>query len=136
MLLAHRGIRMTHLAATIALKAFPGGTAMEDLQRAYKRATGQILARITFRGVRRALNRGVPVLAVDSVTDPEDHVVVLYGYQGDTFFVHDPALFSLAKGFCRRRRTKQEIVAAEGDEFYAPRSATGIKPESSDKTGE
>jgi hypothetical protein len=121
MLLAHQGIRISHLAATIALKAFPGGTSMEDLQRAYKSATGQILARITFRGVRRALNRGVPVLAVDTVTNPEDHVVILYGYEGDTFFVHDPAVFNLSKGFSRNRRTKQEIVEAAGDEFYAPR---------------
>lgn len=121
MLLSHRGIRMSHIAATLALKAFPGGTAMEDLQQAYKRITGHILARITFRGVRRALNRGVPVLAVDTVTNPEDHVVVLHGYQGDTFFVHDPAMFSLSKGFSRSRRTREEIVKASGDEFYAPR---------------
>lgn len=121
MLLAHQGINMSHLRATLALKAFPRGTILEDLQRVYRHVTGHRLARITFRGVRRALNRGVPVLAVDTVTRPEDHVVIIHGYEGDTFFVHDPAPFSLSKGLSRSRRSKEDIIRDSGDEFYAPR---------------
>ena len=52
---------------------------------------------IDLQGVKRALKRGVPVLAVDSVSEHQDHVVVVTGDEGDDFTVLDPALFSRSK---------------------------------------
>lgn len=122
MMLAHRGIRISHLRATRELQAFPGGTDLEHFRTLYQKLSGKKLNRITFRGVRRALNRGVPVLAVDSASSPQDHVVVLTGYRGDMFRIHDPDPFSLRRGFSKRWRIKDDLIAAAEDEFYAPRS--------------
>lgn len=59
MMLAHQGIRISHLRATLELQAFPGGIDLGRFQTVYKTLSGKRLARITFRGVRRAMNRGV-----------------------------------------------------------------------------
>lgn len=123
MMLAHGGIRISHLRATRELQAFPDGTDLARFQSVYRKLSGRLLARITFRGVRRALNRGVPVLAVDSVSSPQDHVVVVTGYKDDMFRIHDPAPFSLRRGFSKSWRAKNDLVAA-GVEFCTPRSST------------
>lgn len=122
MMLGHAGVRISHLKATRELKAFPGGTYMEEFQRVYRTYTGRKLGRITYKGILRALNRGVPVLAVDTVESTSDHLVVVHGYDGESYHVHDPSIFSFAKGFNRRKRMLKELKEAAGDEFYAPRS--------------
>lgn len=123
MLLAHAGIKISHWEAIRVLGAFPNGTDMDTFRKVYRRYTGRLLAPITYRGVKRALNRGVPVLAVDSASSPFDHVIVVRGYDQERFLVHDPALIVRRKGIPKVRRTKEELIEAAGDEFYAPRSA-------------
>ena len=75
---------------------------------------------------KRALNRDMPVLAVDSVTDHQDHVVVVTGYEGEDYIVLDPALFSRSKGIHRSRWSRQDLRESSGDEFYAPRCRVGV----------
>ena len=81
MLLAHAGVKISHWEAIRVLGAFPNGTDMDTFRQVYRRYTGRILAPITYRGVKRALNRGFPVLAVDSASSPFDHVM---SYEGTT----------------------------------------------------
>lgn len=96
MMLAHQGIRISHLLATLELKAFPDGTNLGRSQSVYRKLT-----RITFRGVRMALNRGVPVSAVDSFSTPFDNLILVTGHTGDMFRVRDPTPFSSGKAFPR-----------------------------------
>ncbi len=125
MMVAADGIRLSHIGAIRLLQAFPNGTDMDVFRRVYRAMTGRRMRQVTIMGVKKALNRGVPVLAVDSVTDYRDHVVVVTGYEGDDFIVQDPALFSRSKGIHRSRRSRQELREAVGDEFYAPGSRVG-----------
>lgn len=61
---------------------------------------GRRMRQVTIIGVKRALNRGVPVLAVDSVTSHQDHVVVVTGYEG-VFWIRD----ALGRSICPGKRS-------------------------------
>ena len=120
MMVAVDGIHLSHLKAIRLLNAFPDGTDMSVFRRVYSKLTGRTLHRITIAKIKAALNRGVPVLATDSVTTKYDHVIVVADWDGDDFIVRDPALFSLKKGFHRSRRSREALREAAGNQFYAP----------------
>jgi ABC-type bacteriocin/lantibiotic exporter with double-glycine peptidase domain len=124
MMLKHVGIELSHKEAIELLNARPSGTSIEDFQRVYRKLTGKRLAPITIKGVKRAINRGVPVLAVDSVREDEDHFVVIYGYDDELFLVHDPTPVRILKlAMAPPKRTYEELREAAGDQFFAPRSS-------------
>lgn len=62
----------------------------------------------------------MPVVAVDTVASPQDHVVVVTAWEKDWFWVHDPSVFFWAKGSHRRKRSRLELQEAAGNEFFAP----------------
>jgi ABC-type bacteriocin/lantibiotic exporter with double-glycine peptidase domain len=123
MMLAAAGLKMNHWNAIRILKAYPDGTDVATFRRIYRMFTGRTLASVTIKGVRRAINRGVPVLAEDSVSSKQDHLVVVYGYDGDEYLVHDPALFTILRRGNIGRRSSDDLLRQSGNRFYSPRSS-------------